>query len=81
MPAVFFAGLAVSEILFVSAVWALALMSGYTRKEAFAAGLISLGCLYCIGLTQYARMDLMFTAHAGRQWCLNVSTADGGSTP
>ncbi|MBO4317109.1 MAG: hypothetical protein J5855_02345 [Mailhella sp.] len=62
LPAVFFLGLALSEGLFITSIWILARLVGYSRKEAFASGLMVLGCFYCIGLMQYCRMDLMFTA-------------------
>ncbi len=53
---------ALSHALFVASVWLLARGTGHDRKVAFAAGLLTLGCLVISWLAGYVRMDLLFAA-------------------
>ena len=62
MPMVFFLAVAVSHALFIGSVWLLARGTGHDRREAFAAGLVSLCCVYVSGAACYPRMDLLFAA-------------------
>lgn len=61
-PRLFFLGTAISAMLFTASVWLLARATGHDRRVAFAAGLMTIGCMFVAGLTQYPRMDLMFAA-------------------
>ncbi len=60
--AAMFLASAVSHALFIVSVWCLARATGHDRRIAFAAGLITLGCLCIDGLAGYVRMDLLFAA-------------------
>ncbi len=62
LPMVFFLAVAVSHALFIGSIWLLARGTGHDRKEAFAAGLVALGCVYISGAACYPRMDLLFAA-------------------
>lgn len=62
MPMVFFLAVAVSHALFIGSIWLLARGTGHDRREAFAAGLVALSCLYISGAACYPRMDLLFAA-------------------
>ena len=62
MPMVFFLAVAVSHALFIGSIWLLARGTGHDRREAFAAGLVALGCVYISGAACYPRMDLLFAA-------------------
>ncbi len=53
---------ALSHALFIASVWLLARGTGHGRKVAFAAGLLTLGCLSISWLAGYVRMDLLFAA-------------------
>ncbi len=59
-PLLFFLGAALSAVLFTGATWLLARATGHDRRVSFAAGLISLGCLFVAGTAHYPRMDLLF---------------------
>ena len=61
-PMVLFLAVAVSHLLFIGSVWLLARGTGHDRREAFAAGLVALGCVYISGAACYPRMDLFFAA-------------------
>ena len=62
VPMVFFLAVAVSHVLFIGSIWLLARGTGHDRREAFAAGLVALGCVYVSGAACYPRMDLLFAA-------------------
>lgn len=62
VPMVFFLAVAVSHALFIGSIWLLARGTGHDRREAFAAGLVALGCVYISGAACYPRMDLLFAA-------------------
>lgn len=62
MPMVFFLAVAISHLLFIGSIWILARGTGHDRREAFAAGLVALGCVYVSGAACYPRMDLLFAA-------------------
>ncbi len=62
MPMVFFLAVAVSHALFIGSIWLLARGTGHDRREAFAAGLVALCCVYISGAACYPRMDLLFAA-------------------
>lgn len=62
VPMVFFLAVAVSHALFIGSIWLLARGTGHDRREAFAAGLVALGCVYVSGAACYPRMDLLFAA-------------------
>lgn len=61
-PMLFFLGAAVSGLLLLWATYGLARATGNDSKTGLAAGLILLGCFYFLGVTHYARMDLLFAA-------------------
>ncbi len=62
-PMVFQLGAAVSGLLLLWATYALArLVAGCDKRESFAAGLVLLCGFYFLGVTHYARMDLLFAA-------------------
>ncbi|WP_245590888.1 ArnT family glycosyltransferase [Nitratidesulfovibrio termitidis] len=62
-PMVFQLGAAVSGLLVLWTTYALArLVAGCDKRESFAAGLVLLCGLYFLGVTHYARMDLLFAA-------------------
>lgn len=62
-PMVFQLGAAVSGLLALWATYALArLVAGCDKRESFAAGLVLLCGFYFLGVTHYARMDLLFAA-------------------
>lgn len=61
-PLLFFAGTALSSLLFIGSTWLLARATGHDRRVAFASGLLCLGCLFFAGLTHYPRMDLAFAS-------------------
>ena len=60
--AAMFLASALSHAVFVASVWLLARGTGHDRKVAFAAGLLTLGCLAISWLAGYVRMDLLFAA-------------------
>ena len=62
MPMVMFLAVAVSHLLFIGSIWLLARGTGHDRREAFAAGLVALSCVYISGAACYPRMDLLFAA-------------------
>ena len=62
MPMVMFLAVAVSHLLFIGSIWLLARGTGHDRREAFAAGLVALGCAFISGAACYPRMDLLFAA-------------------
>lgn len=62
VPMVLFLAVAVSHLLFIGSIWLLARGTGHDRREAFAAGLVALGCVYISGAACYPRMDLFFAA-------------------
>ena len=62
MPMVMFLAVAVSHLLFIASLWLLARGTGHDRREAFAAGLVALGCAFISGAACYPRMDLLFAA-------------------
>lgn len=62
VPMVFFLAVAVSHVLFIGSIWLLARGTGHDRREAFAAGLVALSCVYISGAACYPRMDLLFAA-------------------
>lgn len=61
-PMVLFLAVALSHLLFIGSIWLLARGTGHDRREAFAAGLVALGCAYISGAACYPRMDLLFAA-------------------
>lgn len=60
-PMLFFLGTALSAVLFAGVTWLLARATGHDRRVAFAAGLMTVGCLFVAGLAHYPRMDLLFS--------------------
>lgn len=61
-PMLFLLGAAVSGLLMLWTTYALARATGNDRKTGLAAGLIMLSGFYFLGVTHYARMDLLFAA-------------------
>ena len=61
-PMVMFLAVALSHLLFIGSIWLLARGTGHDRREAFAAGLVALGCAFISGAACYPRMDLLFAA-------------------
>lgn len=59
-PMLFFLGAALSAVLFTGTTWLLARATGHDRRVAFAAGLMTIGCLFVAGVAHYPRMDLLF---------------------
>ena len=61
-PRLFLAAAALSALLFVAATWLAARALGYSKTIAFGACLVLLSTLSFVGITHYARMDLLFAA-------------------
>lgn len=61
-PMLFLLGAAVSGLAVLWATYALARATGNDKATGLAAGLILLSGFYFLGVTHYARMDLLFTA-------------------
>ena len=61
-PRLFLAAAALSALLFVAATWITARAMGYSKSIAFGACLVLLSSLSFVGITHYARMDLLFAA-------------------
>ena len=60
-PVVYTAGAALSGVLTLLATWFLALSAGYTRRTAFASGLVLLSCLAFPALTYRVGPELLCT--------------------
>ncbi len=60
MPQAFFGASILFAVFFIASTWILARGLGYSRKIAFAAGLLTLSMFFLASFTNYTRMDLLF---------------------
>lgn len=60
MPQAFFGASILFAVFFVASTWILARGIGYSKKVAFAAGLLALSMFFLASFTNYTRMDLLF---------------------